>query len=155
MNNMQKLAGKIVAAMMEEDNFSYWLGIRVISIEPGACQLQMQVTPAMCNGFAMAHGGIAFSLCDSGCSFAVNAHGRKAISVETGISHFKGIQPGDVLNCFVREESLGKKIGVYTAEVINHEDTKVALFKGTYYRSDKKWFEEGDENPEITLNRSI
>ena len=152
---MNQIAGKIVAVMMEEDAFSQWLGIRVISIEPGACQLQMQVTPAMCNAFSMAHGGIAFSLCDSGCSFAVNAHGRKARSVETGISQFKAIQPGDVLNCFVREESLGKKLGVYTAEIFNYEDTKIALFRGTYYRSDKKWFDESDNYDEPTLTKTI
>ncbi len=150
---MHKLAGKIVAAMMEEDAFSQWLGIRVISIEAGACQLQMQVTPAMLNGFSLGHGGIAFSLCDSGCSFAVNAHGRKAMSVETGISHLKGIQSGDILNCFVREESLGKKLGVYTAVVINHEDTKIALFRGTYYRSDKKWFDEAEPQYDPPMER--
>jgi acyl-CoA thioesterase len=147
---MMSYAAKIVDAMLKEDAFSQWLGIRVISIASGACQLQMQVTPAMCNGFSIGHGGIAFSLCDSACSFAVNAHGRKARSVETSISQFKGVLPGDVLNCFVREESLGKKLGVYTAEVINHEETRIALFKGTYYRSDKKWFEEEEYNPEFS-----
>ncbi|HAD34451.1 MAG TPA: thioesterase [Chitinophagaceae bacterium] len=142
---MLTLAQKIVDAMMLEDAFSQWLGIRVIEVAPGHCQLQMQVSPAMLNGFGIAHGGIAFSLCDSGCSFAVNAHGRKAMSVETGISQFKAIQSGDVLNCYVREESLGKKLGVYTAEIINQDENRIALFKGTYYRSDKKWFEESAE----------
>jgi len=154
-NSMNNLAGKIVATMMEDDAFSQWLGIRVISIVPGACQLQMQVTPAMCNGFCIAHGGIAFSLCDSGCSFAVNAYGRKAMSVETGISQFKGIQTGDVLNCFIKEESLGKKLGVFTAEVFNQEEIKIALFRGTYYRSDKKWFDEADSNAEAPITRTI
>lgn len=148
---MNRVAEKIVKAMMDDDAFSQWLGIRVIAINPGFCQLQMQVTPSMCNGFSVAHGGIAFSLCDSGCSFAVNAHGRKSMSVETGISQFKAIQPGDVLNCFVREESLGKKLGVYTAEVINHEETRIALFKGTYYRSDKKWFDDEESGPESAI----
>jgi acyl-CoA thioesterase len=141
--------------MMEEDTFSKWLGIRVLSIIPGHCQLQMQVTPSMCNGFAIAHGGIAFSLCDSGCSFAVNAHGRKAMSVDNGISQFKAIQPGDVLNCFVKEESLGRKLGVYTAEVLNQEETRIAFFKGTYYRSDKKWFDDGPEETELPNTKTI
>ncbi len=148
-------AEKIVNAMMEEDAFSNWLGIRVLSILPGQCQLQMQVTPAMCNGFAIAHGGIAFSLCDSACSFAVNSHGRKAMSVDNGISQFKAIQPGDVLNCFVKEESLGKKLAVYTAEVINQDEIRIAFYKGTYYRSDKKWFEEIPEAPEYPITKSI
>jgi hypothetical protein len=31
---------------------------------------------------------------------------------------------------------------VYSAEIFNHEEVKIAVFKGTYYRSDKKWFED-------------
>lgn len=139
------LADKIVQTMMEADAFSQWLGIRVIQVSAGGCQLQMQITPSMCNGFAIAHGGIAFSLADSACSFAVNAHGRKAMSVETAVSQFKAIQSGDVLNCYVTEESLGKKLAVYRAEIINQDQVKIAIFKGTYYRSDKKWFETTDE----------
>jgi acyl-CoA thioesterase len=135
---------KIVEEMMKEDAFSQWLGIRVIMVQPGECQLQMQVTPGMCNGFGLAHGGIAFSLCDSGCSFAVNAHGRKSMSVDNNINQFKAVQIGDVLNCYVKEISLGKKLGVYTAEVVNQDEIVVAFFKGTYYRSDKKWFEDLD-----------
>lgn len=139
---MKNQAQQIVDAMLEADAFSQWLGMRVIAISPGVCQVHMQVTPAMCNGFSIAHGGIAFSLCDSACSFAVNAHGRKSMSVENSISQFKAIHPGDALNCFVREEWLGKKLAVYTAEIFNQEETRIALFKGTYYRSDKRWFEE-------------
>lgn len=152
---MSKYAEKIIEAMLEEDAFSQWLGIRVLSIVPGVCQLHMQVTPAMCNGFSMAHGGIAFSLCDSACSFAVNAHGRKSMSVENSISQFKAIQPGDVLNCFVKEESLGKKLAIYTAEVTNQAETVIAIFKGTYYRSDKKWFEDADPDADTSLSKSI
>ena len=148
---MTSLAQKIVDAMMLDDAFSQWLGIRVIEITPGNCQLQMQMTPSMCNGFSIAHGGIAFSLCDSACSFAVNAHGRKAMSVENSISQFKAIQPGDVLNCYVTEQSLGKKLGVYTAEVINQDEVRIAVFKGTYYRSDKRWFEEPDDTTDTPL----
>ena len=152
---MSQLADKIVQAMMENDAFSQWLGIRIVQIVPGSCQLQMQVTPSMCNGFGIAHGGIAFSLCDSGCSFAVNAHGRKAMSVENSISQFKAIQPGDVLNCFVTEHSLGKKLGIYTAEVLNQDEVRIALFKGTYYRSDKKWFDESEPPAEAPITRSV
>ena len=152
---MEKIAQKIVDTMMDADTFSQWLGIRIISISQGSAQLHMQVTPAMCNGFGFAHGGIAFSLCDSGCSFAVNAHGRKAMSVENSISQFKVINPGDILNCFVTEESLGKKLAIYTAEVINHDEVRIAIFKGTYYRSEKKWFEEPDEETAETILKTM
>ncbi len=152
---MSKLAEKIVNTMLMEDAFSKWLGARVIQISPGACHLQIQVTPGMCNGFGIAHGGIAFSICDSASSFAVNAHGRKSMSVETSISQFKSIQPGDVLNCFVKEEFLGRKLGIYSAQVLNHEEVSIAIFKGTYYRSDKKWFEEPEPEMEEPYTKTI
>jgi acyl-CoA thioesterase len=141
MNALPQHAEQIVEMMMEKDAFSQWLGIKVIDIAPGVCQLQMVVTENMCNGFGIAHGGIAFSLADSCCSFSVNAHGRKSLSVETSINQFKGIQLGDTLTCISREESLGKKLGVYTADITNHDGVRIALFKGTYYRSDKRWIE--------------
>ncbi|HSK13494.1 MAG TPA: hotdog domain-containing protein, partial [Phnomibacter sp.] len=86
---------------------------------------------------------------------AVNAHGRKAMSVENSISQFKAIQPGDVLNCYVTEQSLGRKLGVYTAEVVNQEEVRIAVFKGTYYRSDKKWLDDTDEATEPPLTKTI
>lgn len=132
---------QIADSMLAADTFSRWLGVRIIGIQPGKCHATLQVTPDMCNGFGVAHGGIAFSLADSACSFAVNAHGRKAMSVDTSISQFKAIQPGDVLHCYATEESLGKKIGVYRAEVLNQDEVRIAVFKGTYYRSEKKWGE--------------
>jgi len=138
---MQHQAELIVDMMMAKDAFSQWLGIKLVDIAPGICQLQLLVDDEMCNGFSIAHGGVAFSLADSCCSFAVNGHGRKSVSVETSISQFKAIQLGDTLNCNSNEESLGKKLGVYTAEISNQDGVTVALFKGTYYRSEKRWIE--------------
>ncbi len=145
MTESQLNAEAIVNEMMRNDAFSQWLGIRIVSVAPGYCQLQMQVRDDMCNGFGIAHGGIAFALSDSCCSFSVNAHGRKSLSVETSINQFKAIQTGDALTCSSREESLGKKLGVFTAEITNADGQRIALFKGIYYRSDKRWFDTEDE----------
>ena len=148
MSSNPEQADLIVDMMLNNDAFSRWLGVKVVDILPGYCQLQMQVTEDMCNGFSIAHGGIAFSLADSCCSFAVNAHGRKSVSVETSINQFKALQPGDAITCICKEESLGKKLGVYTAEIINQDEVRIALFKGTYYRSEKRWIEpETDQEP--------
>lgn len=151
----KQYAEKIVQAMLQEDAFSKWLGVRIVQLSPGSCQLHMQATPAMCNGFGIVHGGIPFALGDSACSFAVNTHGRKAMSVETSISQFKALQPGDVMNCFVKEVSLGKKLGVYLAEIFNQDEVRIALFKGTYYRSDKKWFDENEAPAEGPILKTV
>ncbi|MFM2228717.1 MAG: hypothetical protein RL664_2060 [Bacteroidota bacterium] len=80
-------AEKIVDLMFTNDAFSQWLGIERLAIAPGICDLRMTVRGEMLNGFAIAHGGITYSLADTALAFASNAHGLKCYSVETSISH--------------------------------------------------------------------
>ena len=125
--------------MLQQDLFSQWLGITLVKIERGCCQLQMTVRKEMCNGFDIAHGGIAFSLADSALAFASNAHGRKAVSIETSISHIKPIKTGDSIIATAIEKHMGNKIGVYEVSITKNDNTLVALFKGTVYRTTEHW----------------
>ena len=103
---------KIVDTMYQNDAFSQWLGIEIIDVSEGFCQLKMTVRKEMLNGFQIAHGGIAYSLADSALAFASNSHGRKSLSVETSISHTVSVKEGDVLTVTTKELSLSDKIGV-------------------------------------------
>ena len=126
--------------MFDQDAFSQWLGIEIIDVSEGFCQLKMTVRKEMLNGFQIAHGGIAYSLADSALAFASNSHGRKSLSVETSISHTVSIKEGDVLTVATKELSLSDKIGVYLITIINQSNEDVAYFKGTVYRTSKEWF---------------
>jgi acyl-CoA thioesterase len=133
------LKGKdVVDKMMSSDWFSQWLGITVLEVGSGSCKLKMTVRKDMLNGFAIAHGGITYSLADSALAFASNSHGRKAVSVETNISHTVALKEGDEIIATAEEVSLTEKIGIYNITVRNHEKV-VALFKGTVYRTSKYW----------------
>lgn len=132
-------AEKIVETMYVNDAFSQWLGIERLRIEPGICDLRMTVRSEMMNGFAIAHGGITYSLADTALAFASNAHGLKCYSVETSISHVKPVVEGDELFTFVEEKSLSKRIGVYHITVFNQNKEAVAFFKGIVHRSEKSW----------------
>ena len=136
---MSNLAKKVVDKMYENDAFSQWLGIKRITDGAGISVLQMTVRKEMLNGFYILHGGISFSLADSALAFASNSHGRKAVSVETSISHTEACKEGDVLTTHTQEMSLSNKIGVYQITITNQEDKTVALFKGTVYRTSKDW----------------
>src|SRR5690606_38635288 len=70
-----ELAEHIVARMMKHDAFSQWLGITVVAVAPGSCELRMAVREEMDNGFRITHGGIAYALADSALAFASNSHG--------------------------------------------------------------------------------
>jgi acyl-CoA thioesterase len=136
MSNSQKIVNKI----FDKDAFSQWLGIEIIEVKDGYCELKMTVRKEMLNGFQIAHGGIAYSLADSALAFASNSHGRKSLSVETSISHTVSVKKDDVLIAMTEELSLSDNIGVYLISITNQKKQEVAHFKGTVYRTSKEWF---------------
>ena len=138
------LPEKVFRKMYDNDAFSQWLGIEVVEVKDGYCELKMTVRKEMLNGFQIAHGGIAYSLADSALAFASNSHGRKSLSVETSISHTVSVKEGDVLTAITEELSLSDKMGVYLITITNQDNQEVAYFKGTVYRTSKEWFP-GDE----------
>ncbi|MGZ3903422.1 MAG: hydroxyphenylacetyl-CoA thioesterase PaaI [Bacteroidia bacterium] len=125
--------------MYANDAFSKWLGIEIINVGTGTCKLKMKVRKEMLNGFAIAHGGITYSLADSALAFASNSHGKKAVSVETSISHTQSVKEGDDLIAVATEQHMSDKIAVYQITVTNQENKTVALFKGVVYRTQKDW----------------
>ena len=134
------LAEKVVDTMFANDYFSQWLGIERVTMEPGHCILKMKIRKEMLNGFSIAHGGIAYSLADNALAFASNSHGRKSLSIETSISHTVSLQEGDTVLATAKEINLSNKLGIYYV-TITKDDTTVALFRGTVYRTSKEWFE--------------
>jgi len=137
-----ELAKRIVDEMYNNDPMSKWLGIERLHEAPGECVLRMKVREEMLNGFGIAHGGICFSLADSALAFASNAHGYKAVSLETSISHLKPVRLNDGLTATARELSQTGRIGLYEVRVLNQINDLVAYFKGTVYRNGKVWLDE-------------
>lgn len=130
---------QIVDLMMDQDFMSQWMGIERLKEEEGECVLKMLVRKEMLNGFGIAHGGITYSFADSAFAFASNSRGKKAVSIETSISHLKPVNEGDVLTATAREIHLSNKIGTYQVAVTNQNEELVASFKGTVYRTSKDW----------------
>ncbi|MBL0328799.1 MAG: hotdog fold thioesterase [Bacteroidetes bacterium] len=133
------LPEKAVSKMFDADWFSQWLGIERLEVKQGRCVLRMTIRKEMLNGFAIAHGGITYSLADSALAFASNSHGRMSVSVETSISHTESLKEGDVIIATAEEMSLSNKVAVYHVTITNQNNKVVALFKGTVYRTSKEW----------------
>ena len=132
-------AKEIVAKMISRDAFSKWLGIKVLEVSKGFCRLEMIVRKEMTNGFNIAHGGISYSLADSALAFAANSDGIQSLSIETSISHSKKVMSGDKLIAETEEISKNEKNAVYNISIKNQKNITVAYFKGTVYRTNKKW----------------
>ncbi len=132
-------ATRVVDQMFEHDYFSQWLGIERVEDGAGRSVLRLIIRRDMLNGFGIAHGGVTYALADSALAFASNSHGRKAVSIETSISHLEPLREGNVITAYAEEEHLGNKIAIYRILVKDQDDQTVALFKGTVYRTSKNW----------------
>lgn len=140
MMRQQELAERIVAAMLERDALSRWLGLDVVEIAPGRCACRMTVREEMVNGFGVAHGGIVFSFADSAFAFACNTHGRVTVAVDNTITYPAPIHPGDVLTAVASEDAASARLGYYRVDVTNQDGATVALFRGTAYRTSRPHF---------------
>jgi len=126
--------------MVENDEFSRWLGLEVTHVAPNEATVRMTVRPEMVNGFGVCHGGIAFSLADSALAFASNTHGRVTMSIENSIRYPASIMPGDVLTARAVEESSTRRLAFFNATVTKENGDVVGLFRGTVYRTSRDHF---------------
>jgi len=139
MKEAKTKVNRIIDKMMVKDSFSQWLGIERIKESEGYCKIKMELREEMTNGFDVAHGGITFSFADSAFAFASNSHGKKAVSVETSISHTRPVFVGDVLIAEATLLNLSKNLGIYNVKISNQNEKTVALFKGTVFRKNEEW----------------
>lgn len=130
---------EVVDYMMENDAFSQWLGINVLEVGEGSATLEFIVRPEMLNGFYILHGGISYSVADSALAFAANSHGIQSVSIETSISHTKPAKSGEKITAVATEMNKTNKVAIYSVELLNENKDKIALFKGTVYRTGKVW----------------
>lgn len=129
----------IYEQMMKEDHFSQWLGVKLIKISAGYCQLQMTVRSEMLNGFGILHGGVSFSFADSAFAFASNSHGRLSVSQQASMTYAKPAKAGDVLIAEATQLNLGNKTATFDVKVYqkNTQET-IAFFRGSVYRTSKE-----------------
>jgi acyl-CoA thioesterase len=120
--------------MYSKDAFSQWLGIELIEIKEKFCHIRMFVREEMTNGFAIAHGGIAYSLADSCLAFAANTEGLQGITIESAIHHLKAIHTGDELIAIARNIHSSSKLSHYEVQIENQRGVLVAWLKGIVYK---------------------
>ncbi len=134
-----KSPASIVAHMLACDDFSTWLGIKILKVNLEEVVLTLEVQEIHTNGFKIAHGGICYALADTCLAFVSNSYGYKAVSVETSISHFTKVYAGDQLVATSKLVYKGNSSAVYMVEIENQNKTIVAHFKGTVRISKELW----------------
>ncbi|MBW8358362.1 MAG: hotdog fold thioesterase [Weeksellaceae bacterium] len=129
---------EIAQYMLNQDEFSKWMGIKLIEVREKYCLIEMPVKPEMINGLKTVHGGITFSLADSALAFSSNNTNEASVALNCMINFTKAVRMGDTLTAESVLISDTRKTGVYDISITNQHKVLVATFRGTVYKIDKK-----------------
>lgn len=127
----RELARKVGQSMFAADRASReFMGIELLSCEPGRAVMRMTVRDTMLNGHEICHGGLIFTLADSTFAFACNSHNKVTVASGCSIEFLKPARAGDVLTCDGVEQLLQGRYGIYDMKVSNQRGEIVAMFRG-------------------------
>lgn len=113
--------------------FGRFIGIRVVSLRPGRCVLELEMLPHHHNPVGVVHGGALFTLMDTSMGGALRAarRGRSSVAIEI---HTRYLEP--VVSGRVRAEGrvvrIGKSIAVMES-VARQGKREVARASGSFY----------------------
>lgn len=124
--------------MLSQDEFSKWMGIKLIEVREKYCLIEMPVKEEMINGLKTVHGGVTFSLADSALAFSSNNTNDASVALNCMISFTKAVRLGDTLTAESILIADTRKTAVYDITVTNQHKVMVAMFRGTVYKIDKK-----------------
>ena len=124
--------------MLNQDDFSKWMGIKLIEVREKYCLIEMPVKKEMINGLKTVHGGISFALADSALAFSSNNMNEASVALNCMINFTKAVRLGDTLTAESVLISDTRKTGVYDISITNQHKVLVATFRGTVYKIEKK-----------------
>jgi acyl-CoA thioesterase len=127
----RELAARVGEAMFAADRASKdFMGMELVSCEPGRAVMRMTVREPMLNGHDICHGGLIFTLADSTFAFACNSRNMATVAASCTIDFLRPGKAGDVLTCEGVERLLQGRHGIYDMTVTNQDGEVVAMFRG-------------------------
>jgi acyl-CoA thioesterase len=116
------------------------LGFKVESAAEGRCRISAPVTPRLHNPYGSLHGGITYTLADTGMGIAaytlLAAHERTT-TLECSIRYLRPATSGRIVaECRVIRRS--NRFAITEAEVFDEAGEVVAVVGGTFYISRSK-----------------
>ena len=125
------------------DKASHALGIRILETAPGRAKVAMRVRPDMVNGHRVCHGGLVFTLADTGFAFACNSYGPNTLAASGSIDFLGPAREGDELTATASELWRSGRSGLYQVDVTNQKGERIALFRGRSQRIPGHLLDEG------------
>ena len=118
------------AEMFARDAASAALGMHVVELTPQRAVVTMLVREDMLNGFAVAHGGIIFSLADTAFALACNDGSAVTLAAGADITFLRPVRAGQELCATAVVRSRSGRSGVVDVTVTDDTGVPVAEFRG-------------------------
>ena len=128
------LADACARTLFERDAASQAMGMRLLSVAPGAAWVGMSVREDMVQGHGTCHGGYLFALADSAFAFACNTYNEATVAIGCSIDYVAPARLGDTLTAQAIEQSRSGRTGNYDVRIENQNGQLIALFHGKSYK---------------------
>jgi acyl-CoA thioesterase len=115
------------------NHFGDLIGLEFIKLEDGLSQCQLEVRESHLNPHRMVHGGVIYSLADTGMGGALFSSldpGQRCATLEIKISYFHFVTTG-ILSCESKVVRKSRRFGFTESEVYNDERL-IAKATGTF-----------------------
>jgi acyl-CoA thioesterase len=123
-------AMQIAQRMIAQEGTGAAWGIELEAADPGYARVGMRLTPAMLNGFGIAHGGMIFALADSAFAYACNSRNVKTVAQSGSIVFLDAARAGERLVAEARETALRGRTGAYVITVTGEDGRVIAEMQG-------------------------
>ena len=113
--------------------FGDLIGLKFTRLENGYSQCTLEVVNKLLNPHKVVHGGVLYSMADTGMGAAAYTNLKKnelCATIEVKINYFKAVKSG-ILTCNTKVIHQGKKIVTLDSEILNNGEI-VAKALGTY-----------------------
>lgn len=116
------------------------LGLKVESAADGHCHISLPLTSHIMNPYGVLHGGITFTLADTGmgiAAYTLLAPGERTTTIESSIRYLRPAKSGRIVaDCRVIRRS--NRFAITEAEVFDEAGEVIAVAGGSFYISRSK-----------------
>jgi acyl-CoA thioesterase len=125
---------KIPKSTKPANRFCDLIGLQYTDMEKGFCRTELSITSAHLNPYGTLHGGVAYSLADTGMGGALStllADDERCSTIEIKINYLKSARSGRLF-CNTKVIHRGKSIAFLESVVTDQEEKMVATASGTF-----------------------
>ena len=116
---------KYIEFYNEYYHFMRYNGMKLIALEKGYSEVEMELNENFLNINGTLHGGTMFSLADVAAGSAARSHGITCVTLNSNINFIKPVRAGKV-KAIASEVHKGRTTGVYRVELLDENNDMLA-----------------------------